>query len=108
MRVLVERLDASKSGSQAVFSKENVERVLKECPSLRSQRKSLGMLLDSDDEMAKYLILSRALMSEKYDNLSQQFSVLQVKHEGLVERYTKTMSPVCLFAIFSSVSTALE
>lgn len=85
--MLVQRLDVSKAESFAVFSKENVERVMKECPSLRLQQKSLGMLLDSDDEMAKYLILSRALMSEKYDKLSQQFSVLQVKHEGLIERY---------------------
>lgn len=88
--MLVQRLDVSKAESFAVFSKENVERVMKECPSLRLQQKSLGMLLDSDDEMAKYLILSRALMSEKYDKLSQQFSVLQVKHEGLVERYKQS------------------
>ncbi len=109
--MLVERLDASKSGSQTVFSKENVERALKECPSLRSQQKSLGLLLDSDDEMAKYLILSRALMSEKYDNLSQQFSVLQVKHEGLIERY-KDHEPglfVCDFLIgFNSLEMMVK
>ena len=105
VRVLVERLDSSKSENSTIYSKENVERVLKECPSLRSQQKSLGLLLDSDDEMAKYLILSRALMSEKYDKLAQQFSALQVKHEGLIERYIKSPS---LFAMFSSFSSALK
>ncbi len=42
--------------------------------------------MDSGNEMAKYLIMCRALMSEKFDKLSQQHHVLQVKHEEFVER----------------------
>jgi hypothetical protein len=77
----------SKSDTAAVLSTEAVKLAVKQCPSLRLQQTSLELLLDSGNEMAKYLIMSRALLSEKYDKLSQQHCVLQVKHEGLVERF---------------------
>ncbi len=86
IHVLVERTDASKSGATAGLSTEAVKLAVKECPSLRLQQRSLDTLLDSGNEMAKYLIMCRALMSEKYDKLSQQHHFLQVKHEEFVER----------------------
>jgi hypothetical protein len=89
IHVLVERTDASKSGATgatAGLSTEAVKLAVKECPSLRLQQRSLETLLDSGNEMAKYLIMCRALMSEKYDKLSQQHHFLQVKHEEFVER----------------------
>ena len=108
MRVLVERINTSKSEASAVFSAEAVKLAVRECPSLRLQQKPLELLLDSGDEMAKYttpplkttpllciklgychryIVMSRALMSEKYDNLSQQHNFLQMNHENLLTRY---------------------
>ncbi len=87
MRVLVERINSSKSEASAVFSAEAVKLAVRECPSLRLQQKPLELLLDSGDEMAKYIVMSRALMSEKYDKLSQQHNFLQMNHENLLTRY---------------------
>lgn len=86
IRVQVERTAASKSETSADLSTEAVKLAVKECPSLRLQQHSLETLVDSGNEMAKYLIMCRALMSEKFDKLSQQHHVLQVKHEEFVER----------------------
>jgi hypothetical protein len=46
--------------------------------------------------------MSRALMSEKYDNLSQQHNFLQMNHENLLTRYHGIVSQgVALFVRFS-------
>lgn len=88
IRVLIQRLDKTNSEASTILSTELVHQAVRDCSSLRLQKKSLKLLLDSGNEreMATYLIMSRALLSEKFDKLSQLHSVLQVQHETLIER----------------------
>lgn len=109
IRVLIERLDKTNSEASTILSAELVHQAVRDCPSLRLQKKSLKLLLDSGNEreMATYLIMSRALLSEKFDKLSQLHSVLQVQHEALIERYALVFAQ-CDFECLSTCLTALE
>jgi hypothetical protein len=87
IRVTLERVDKSKAHGSNNISSESVKQLLRELPSLRSRQKALEQLLDSGNDIANLLVVSRSLMSEKFDRLLQQHSVLELKHENLIQRY---------------------
>ena len=53
------------------------------------QQKLLEPLLDLENEMARFVIMSRAFMSEKFDQVSVQHENLQFQHGHFVDRYVK-------------------
>jgi hypothetical protein len=100
VHVVVQRLDNPKACSQ--ITSEVVRTNLK---SLNPrQQKLLEPLLDLDNEMARFVILSRAVMSEKFDHLSVQHDKLQFQHGHFIDRYiaVEGLSFIC------HVVTALE
>lgn len=87
VHVVVQRLDNPKAGSPG-GSQITSEVVRTNLKSLNPrQQKLLEPLLDLDNEMARFVIMSRAVMSEKFDQLSVQHEKLQFQHGHFIDRY---------------------